>query len=285
MKTRYLLEMFLIFVFILCISHINVMAETILLDDNFDSENGGQGVFNYDNFANWDVMDGSVDLLGNGYYDFLPGNGLYVDLDGTTSDAGNLVSKTAFILEPGDYVLEFRLAGSQRGEVNTVTVTLGSVFSEEFTLESDEPFTTITRNISVLEPTIGKLSFDHSGGDDFGLLLDNVKLTKIVGLTIFPESGNMATTFRFDIGLIVEAEEVSVVGGSATFDGSDVTGFLAGCLIPGTLVSGGQTFRCPGITGSFMGPGSHTLSVTLDLSDGSSVSDTVTWNVKENTEP
>ncbi len=78
---------------------------------------------------------------------------------------------------------------------------------------------------------------------------------------------------------------LSVVSGSATLDGTDVTYDLAICVIPGTLVSGGQTFRCPGLTGKFLGTGTHSLKVTLDLSDGSNVSDTVTWEVKENTEP
>ena len=55
--------------------------------------------------------------------------------------------------------------------------------------------------------------------------------------------------------------------------------------MPGTLISGGQTFRCPNITGEFLGEDTHTLNVTLDLSDGSSVSDSVTWEVVGNTEP
>lgn len=110
--------------------------------------------------------------------------------------------------------------------------------------------------------------------------------TPLSSLTISPPSGDYVTTQGFDLTLIVEAPVLSVVGGSATLDGSDVTDALAASIIPGTLVSGGgQTFRCPGITGSFLGTGTHTLNVTLDLSDSSSVSDTVNWEVKENTEP
>lgn len=103
-------------------------------------------------------------------------------------------------------------------------------------------------------------------------------------LSISPPSGNYFSTQNFDLGLIVNTC-LSIVGGSATLDGSDVTSGLAACVIPGTLVSGGQTFRCSGLTGGFLGTGTHTLDVTLDLSDGTSVSDTVTWDVKENTEP
>ncbi len=85
--------------------------------------------------------------------------------------------------------------------------------------------------------------------------------------------------------LEVTGPAVSVVGGSATFDGADVASFIASCVIPGTLVSGGSTFRCPGLSGAVLGTGTHTLAVTLDLSDGSSASDTVIWEVVGNTEP
>lgn len=104
-------------------------------------------------------------------------------------------------------------------------------------------------------------------------------------LTISPPSGSYTTTQRFDFTLILETSGLSAVDGSATFDGSDVTSSLLGCLVPGTLLSGGQTFRCPGLSGRFLGAGSHTLNVTVNLSDGSSVDDNVTWEVLENSEP
>lgn len=104
-------------------------------------------------------------------------------------------------------------------------------------------------------------------------------------LDISPPSGKYVSTQAFDLSLIVAAYGVSVVGGSATLDGSDVIDALAACVITGTLVSGGQTFRCPRLTGSSLGTGTHTLDITLDLSDGSTVSDNIIWEVKENTEP
>jgi len=115
--------------------------------------------------------------------------------------------------------------------------------------------------------------------------VDDVAIGSNVSLTISPPSGNYVTTQSFDLTLIVEAPGLSVIGGSATLDGSDVIDALAACVIPGTLVSGGQTFRCPDIVAGDLGTGTHTLDVTLDLSDSSSVSDTVTWEVMENTEP
>ena len=103
-------------------------------------------------------------------------------------------------------------------------------------------------------------------------------------LTISPASGSYVTTQGFDLTLIVKAPGLSVEALSATLDGSDVTDALVRCVIPGTLVSGGETFRCPGVTGGTFGIGIHTLEVAIDLSDGSSVSDTVTWDVKANIE-
>jgi hypothetical protein len=75
--------------------------------------------------------------------------------------------------------LNFDLAGSQRGDINTVTVALGEAFAEEFTLGSSAPFQTITRTISVATPVVAALSFDHVGGDSSGLLLDRVRLARI----------------------------------------------------------------------------------------------------------
>lgn len=184
----------LIFMMLICaflINIPNVMAMTILLDDNFDSENGSVGIENYIGFANWNVTKGGVDLSGNGIWDWLPGNGLYVDLDGSTTDAGMLVSKTTFTLSPGNYELLFSLAGSQRGETNSVKVRLGNIFNEIFTLDSNVPFTTITRNLSISTPTTGTLSFEHMGVVDWaGLLLDNVTLAKEDSVPV-PEAGTI----------------------------------------------------------------------------------------------
>lgn len=116
------------------------------------------------------------------------------------------------------------------------------------------------------------------------LVLDDLAFTG-AALTLSPPSGRYVTTQHFDLTLLVEAPGVAIVGGNATFDGADVTGTLVGCVIPGTLAAGGQTLRCPNLSGGMLGPGIHTLSVTLNFSDGSTVSDIVTWRVHVNSEP
>src|SRR4051812_5214176 len=63
-------------------------ADVILLSDNFDAENSGNPQLNYFTFANFDVTAGSVDLIGNGYFDAYSSNGLYLDSAGSTGQPG-----------------------------------------------------------------------------------------------------------------------------------------------------------------------------------------------------
>lgn len=98
---------------------------SVLLNDNFDTENGGVVKLNYNGFANFTVSAGSVDLIGQGSpYDFYPGNGLYVDLAGTTQQFGALTTKLLF--GPGTYAVTTFLGGPARGQIRDgASITLG----------------------------------------------------------------------------------------------------------------------------------------------------------------
>jgi hypothetical protein len=153
--------------------------------DDFNSENGGVGTLNYAGFAQWTVTDGTVDLIGNGYHDYLPGQGLYVDLDGSTGNAGKLTSANIW-LDPARYVLSFGLAGNQRCHAPdsvTVQVKVG-LYSEIFTLVSSDPYTVYNRYFNIPTGQDVSIVFDHGGGDNIGILLDDVKLAEAV-----PEPG------------------------------------------------------------------------------------------------
>jgi len=173
---------------------VRAASVTTLLQDNFNQENRRVGLLNYNQFANWNVIKQSVDLIGNGYYDFLPGNGLYVDMDGSTGQAGTIQSKTIFDFQAGDTVnLSFQLAGNQRDNVtDSVTVSLGNLFSETFSLPPSQAFTNFTRSFTVASITKATLDFKATGGDYYGLLLDNVTLTKSV-----PEPGSIMGLLAF----------------------------------------------------------------------------------------
>lgn len=157
------------------------VAPQLVFEDGFDAENQGLAADNYISFARWDVIAGSVDLVGAPPYDdFLPpGNGIGVDLDGTSRSAGTLRTKETFTLVPGTYQLSFQLAGCPRpSDPNTVVVSLGSLFEEEFTLAQYAPLTTYSFTIQVTSTTPAQLVFKHLGGDDYGILLDNVRLDR-----------------------------------------------------------------------------------------------------------
>jgi len=81
----------------------------VILSDNFDAENGGTPQLNYFTFANFDVTAGSVDLIGNGYFDAYPGNGLYVDSAGSNGQPGQITTTISF--GAGTYDLTFLLGG------------------------------------------------------------------------------------------------------------------------------------------------------------------------------
>jgi hypothetical protein len=156
-----------------------VPGTSVLLFDSFDNENSGVGQNNWTNFQRWNVVAGCVDLHGNGFYDVQAGNGIYVDLDGSCEIAGTIESKEAFALESGPYVLEFWLAGNNRIITpDTVVVSLGTLFQEQFVLQSNERFRLFTRSVTVNATTTARLRFESFGGDNQGALLDQVRLRR-----------------------------------------------------------------------------------------------------------
>jgi hypothetical protein len=135
---------------------------SVLLSDNFDAENGGVGQLNYFNFANFTVSNagtgGAVDLIGNGFFDFYPGNGLYVDVCGSSSQCGVLTTKTVF--GAGSYTVTLGLGGNARSSINDVTTVNFGTNSTSFQL-SEFQLATEVWNVTLLAP--GQLSIGDAG--------------------------------------------------------------------------------------------------------------------------
>jgi hypothetical protein len=151
----------------------------VVFSDNFDTY---AYQLNWTPPANWTAPGpGTVDLIGETTtqtaFNFYSGNGGYVDLDGSNGVSGTLQTSISFL--PGSYELTFSLGGNARGDAATTTViSLGS-FSQELTLNSDNPLHQYSVAFST---TGGNLIFSDlpSGSGNIGNILDNVSLASAI---------------------------------------------------------------------------------------------------------
>ena len=154
-------------------------ADTIFIQENFDAQ--PPGLYNAgSSAAQFNITAGSIDVINNGDFG-LPcagGAGRCVDLDGVAAQTTILDSFQSF--DPGTYRVQFDLAGSQRGDTNTLVVSLADT-SYTITLPSDAPFTTYNLLFTIPETFfVQSLRFTHGpSGDSFGLLLDNLVVSTV----------------------------------------------------------------------------------------------------------
>ena len=188
---------FLLSAFLLLLAATSGRANLV---DNFNSENGGVGRLNYNSFANWTVANsspqgGTVDLIGNGFFDLYPGNGLYVDLLGTGNGVpGLFTTKETFAI--GTYTLSFDLAGSARGYNNHVDVSFGP-YAQTFFLPSSQGYTLFSESVTLTTPA--QLSFQNVESGQEGAILDNVS---VISSSSVPEPGSLVLACLGTFGVI-----------------------------------------------------------------------------------
>lgn len=146
----------------------------LIFSDNFDSYTSG---LDWPGEGNWTVSDGYVDMIGVGtIWDLQPGNGLYLDMDGSQQDAGKITS-IVLNLNPGNYVLSYDVAGNHRGGGDdSMNIAVGSLLSATTIAGQDAIFTTVNLPFVVNTATTASITFEGIGGDNVGVLLDNVAL-------------------------------------------------------------------------------------------------------------
>ncbi len=159
-----------------------------------------KGKLNYEGFVNWDTVAATapVDLIGGTwpyqYYDLLPGNGLYVDLHGSSFPwKGKITSKLEFTLEAGkQYDLTIELAGNQRSSAvsSTTQITLGAI-SETVTPGWLDDFATYTWSTTPGGTADFKIIIEdiNEPTTSFGNLLNYVKLRNVTdGITLLEDN-------------------------------------------------------------------------------------------------
>jgi hypothetical protein len=174
---------------VLCIAA-DASASTVVFSDNFAGDPLGLGVAT---LSNWTIVAGNVDVIGadgtNSSYDFYPGSGKYLDLDGTgpASPDTNATIQTVASFGPGIYNLTFDLGNNKCGgsTVNTLDVFLGSTRAGSLATTG---FPALSHESFTFSSTGGELSFVQGGpADQQGSFLFNVQLA-----TAAPEPGTFA---------------------------------------------------------------------------------------------
>ena len=145
-----------------------------MFSDTFDSESQG---LNVASLTNWSIT-GSVDVLGSTVGNFYPGNGNYLDMDGSTPTGANgTIVSPHLTLSPGTYQLSFEIGNNPDGvDNNLLQVTLGDLFDEIFTPTA--LLTPTTNTIVVTTSATESLVFQEKGDDNCGgAVIDDVVLT------------------------------------------------------------------------------------------------------------
>jgi hypothetical protein len=159
----------------LCISLLAGAAQAAsVFSDDF---NGNSSALNATP-SGWTVSFGTVDVIGNGFFDFMPGSGSYIDLDGSTRNAGVLTHSLSLVA--GNlYTLSFDLAGNHR---NSSLEAVGVLFGTQlglYSLPMNAGWTHYSMNFTPDRSGGYLLSFAALGHDNIGMLLDNVSVTTV----------------------------------------------------------------------------------------------------------
>lgn len=184
-------------------------AATVVFFDNFESykpvTSGNDSSLNWIPPATspWVVQNGTIDLVETGNYGLTAaanGGRFFLDLDGSMSNAGELLSIDLSNLgsvsgvTPGPFInlvagnsyeLRFLMAGNQRTNTPdsiTFGVVVGTnvgapVASQNFVLARTSPWQEYVFNF-VYQPN-ARIFFTNAGGDNQGVLLDNVKISLV----------------------------------------------------------------------------------------------------------
>jgi hypothetical protein len=154
----------------------------VIFSDDFDANPTGLNTTP----SGWTVANGTVDTVGPGFFNFYPGNGAYIDLDGSTSDAG-VLSRSFSLVAGATYTASFVLGGSTRGDSNAVNVGFGSA-SDSFVLASSAAPASYALQFTPSADGSFSLAFANQGGDNLGALLLSVRVESMAAAIPEPQT-------------------------------------------------------------------------------------------------
>ena len=143
----------------------------LVFQDDFEAETLGT-----QSLTKWTVTPttSGIDVIGPGFADEYPGNGLYLDMAGCTNGT---ITSPSLTLAPGTYQLSFEIGNNPASTLsdNALLVSLGGLFNQSFTAPA--VLTLTTKTIVVTTPTTASLVFQETGASNCGgSVLDDVLL-------------------------------------------------------------------------------------------------------------
>ena len=146
-----------------------------LFSDDFDANALGMNATP----VGWTVTNGTVDIIGApSFFDLMPGNGRYIDLDGS-SGLGGTMEVTLALIGGTQYQATFDLAGNHRGAGNDTVNALFGSSSSGWVIGQSAAFTTYALSFTPGASNNYTLSFTNLGGDNQGALLDRVQVSAV----------------------------------------------------------------------------------------------------------
>ena len=161
-------------------------AVTVFFDD-FAAEVVGKPTtgfsqINFSPLSQWDIVDGSVDLFTNLGFGLPCGSEGCLDLDGTTSNAARLESKSSFNFMSGvSYDLTLNISGKNGNGSESLTFGLVGGQTQVLSMPAGDNGARLETLSFIGGGSAAKLFIDHDGGDNFGILLDSVTLSADMG--------------------------------------------------------------------------------------------------------
>ncbi len=162
-------------------------SETLFYDDFEDDAT--DSVLNFISLQNWDVSDGTIDYIKEPDYGITCLGDGCLDMDGSTGNAGRITSKQQFSMLPYvDYYISAQVSGNQRrNESDGITLGFWNLDENKdlgyFTISGiafDSPFSTASYGLMFSKSYNIKLYIEGIGGDNVGVILDNVSFSNNV---------------------------------------------------------------------------------------------------------